>query len=283
MASVEDSLLTLGSIDRVHYETGVLLNDEDFIAEQNYHRGRLARALQYVVGTGTLAGLRVTHQAAVEGDAETVASEEKIKIEPGVALDGYGRLIELPGHYCMRLQRWYEQQSADALAQAWHAADDAWTGAAAGVVVDVHVEFVSCPRGKTPSFAVGPFDSIDAVTTARIRDSASLSLRVRSEDNPSVPLNPWPDVSGAADSAEAANLMREAIMNAWQGSAAQTKSVFLARMLIVADEPDGNERPLRAVSREVQINNGLRQFVLTTAALMRMLDININEGATDAA
>ena len=281
MGNVEDSLLAQGSIDRVHYETGVLLNDDDFIAEQNYHRGRLARSLQYLIGSGTVAGLRVTHQAAVEGDAETPASEEKIKIEPGLALDAYGRLIELPNHFCMRLNRWYEQQNADAVAQAWHAADSAWVGSTAGVIVDVYIEFVSCPRGKTPSFAVGPFDSIDAVTTARIRDSATLTLRLRSEENPSLPQNNWPDISGEADSAVAATQYREAILDAWQTGELANKSVFLARMLIAATEPEANQRPERVETRDVQINNGLRQFVLSTTALMRWLNINLNDGASE--
>ena len=53
MAKQVDSLVEVEGPDRVHYKTGVLLNADDFIAEQNYHRGRLARALACVNGSGT--------------------------------------------------------------------------------------------------------------------------------------------------------------------------------------------------------------------------------------
>ena len=46
--------------ERVNYATGVLLDAQDFLDEQTYHRARLARALKYVVGMGTIAGLGVT-------------------------------------------------------------------------------------------------------------------------------------------------------------------------------------------------------------------------------
>ena len=43
MAKRDDSLAEVEGPDRVNYATGVLLNAEDFQAEQDYHRGRLAR------------------------------------------------------------------------------------------------------------------------------------------------------------------------------------------------------------------------------------------------
>ena len=45
--------------ERVNYATGVLLDATDFRDEQTYHRSRLARAFRYLVGFGTVAGLRV--------------------------------------------------------------------------------------------------------------------------------------------------------------------------------------------------------------------------------
>lgn len=274
MTNIADSLLGTSSIDRVNYETGILLNDSDFIAEQTYHRGRLARLAGYLIGTGTAAGLRVTHAPASEATETEVASEEKLMVEPGLAVDAYGRMIEVPSHQCMRLNRWYGQQTSLTLNQGWKAADVAWVGAPAGVVVDITVEFIACQRGKTPSFAVGPFDSIDAVAAERIRDSAKLNLWVRSEENPPLPENPWPDVSSAIDPAEA---MREAIFTAWQEGAPEAGGlgVFLARMVLVAAEPDPGEAPLRDESFTVAINNAVRPFAVSTAALARWLNLNI--------
>jgi len=69
MAKVEDTLPRQENPDRVNYVTGVLLGAEDFQAEQDYHRGRLARALAYAMGHGTLAGLEVSHHPAQAADA----------------------------------------------------------------------------------------------------------------------------------------------------------------------------------------------------------------------
>ena len=93
MGKRNDSLVSVKGPDRVHYETGVLLNAEDFLAEQNYHRGRLARALGYVNGSGTVAGLKILHEAEVPATATEVGRAERILIEPGLAIDRLGRLI----------------------------------------------------------------------------------------------------------------------------------------------------------------------------------------------
>ncbi|SMF27736.1 hypothetical protein SAMN02745866_01766 [Alteromonadaceae bacterium Bs31] len=278
MTSVADSLLNSSNLtDRVNYETGILLNDKDFIAEQTYHRGRLARSLQYLVGAGTAAGLRVAHSAATEATEEAAAQEEKLQVNPGLAIDAWGRLIELPKHMCMRLNRWYEAQQATSLNQAWHAAGVAWGDAPAGVIVDLFIRFLSCEQGKTPSFAIGPFDSVDAVVAERIRDSAELLVTLRSEENPELPASPWPDISAIAEPAEAAETMREAIFTAWHEGDPEfaEQGVLLARVVIEASEPAPGEAPQRLENRNVAVNNSLRPFVLSTNALARWLNLNL--------
>ena len=52
--------------ERPVYATGMLLDAQDFLDEQTYHRSQLARALGAVAGSGTLAGLRVEHRPAVD-------------------------------------------------------------------------------------------------------------------------------------------------------------------------------------------------------------------------
>jgi hypothetical protein len=39
-----------------------------------------------------------------------------------------------------------------------------------GVIADVFLNFVVCERGKTPAFASGPFDALDAIAPSRLRD-----------------------------------------------------------------------------------------------------------------
>src|SRR5258706_462277 len=95
--------------ERPLYATGMLLDAQDFADAQTYHRVQLARAMAYLAGGGTLAGLRVTHQVATSGPN---ARPEEIRVEPGLAVDRLGRLIELPRPACLRLPRWYDAQNA---------------------------------------------------------------------------------------------------------------------------------------------------------------------------
>jgi hypothetical protein len=55
-----DNLSPPPAPNRVYYSLGRMLGVDDFQADQDYHRGRLARALVQLCGTGTLAGLNVS-------------------------------------------------------------------------------------------------------------------------------------------------------------------------------------------------------------------------------
>src|SRR5262245_39411860 len=110
-----DPLETASNPERVNYATGVLLDAHDFQDEQTYHRARLARALQYLVGIGTISGLGVVPPDA--GDAEL-----HLKVQPGLALDRFGRLIELDVPECIRLARWFAAQDTSVLRGALHRA-----------------------------------------------------------------------------------------------------------------------------------------------------------------
>jgi hypothetical protein len=167
--------------ERPVYATGMLLDASDLADEQTYHRGRLARALAHLAGGGTLAGLRVTYQSAI--DAGPGQRPEEIRVEPGVAVDRLGRLIELPRPACLRLVPWFAAQNAldggDSLRRAAYGGVDRFTSArlvadggglpARAVVADVFVRFVGCAQGYTPSFATGPYDALDARPRPRPR------------------------------------------------------------------------------------------------------------------
>ncbi|MGB8908517.1 MAG: hypothetical protein WCC84_07180 [Candidatus Cybelea sp.] len=57
--STTDDLSPPQAPNRVYYSLGRMLGVEDFQADQDYHRGRLARAILQLCGTGTLSGLNV--------------------------------------------------------------------------------------------------------------------------------------------------------------------------------------------------------------------------------
>lgn len=283
MSKTVDSLPTaMEDPDRVYFETGVLLNAEDFRTEQDYHRARLARALAFVVGSGTVAGLKVIHEPRVEpaaDDENGMIREEQLKIAPGLAIDPLGRMIEVPRHICIRIDRWYQAQSNQDLRVGWNETDAAWNGSTAGVTVDLRLEFVPCERGKTPSFAKGPIDSLDAVAPSRIRDGYEYNLTINKEHPPKPPPNPWPDFSAAADAEQKIKKYRDAIFEAWEKSnASGPTSVFIARIVIAATEATGEQRPQRTDDNKVDINNRMRPFVFSTNGLARLLEIDLTLG-----
>jgi len=286
MVKGEDSLPLPEGPDRVHYATGVLLGAEDFQAEQDYHRSRLARALAYATGHGTLAGLAVNHEPPQLADATNPARSERLVVAPGLAIDRLGRMIEVVKPRCLKLEAWYLAQSPQLLRQAWHDSDNLWTGSASGVAADLFVRFVVCERGKTPAFASDAFDSFDSVTAARLRDGFEMELILRQETTPPVPQPQWPDFSS-----DSANL-RDAIYKAWREGSAystlqgadplpehvagqDTSALFLARVLLPADQAPAGQRPTRRMTEAVTVRNELRPFVVTANALASWLGIQV--------
>lgn len=272
--------------DRVFYATGILLDAQDFGAEQTYHRSRLARALAYLHGTGTAAGLRVEWEEPLQpGDdpAFPAGREEMLRVHPGIAIDRLGRIVEVPRAACIRLDRWYDGQAPDDLEQALHGEPFN------GVVADVFIRFVTCEHGKTPAFAAGPFDALDAVQPSRLRDFYQLELVVRKETDPPLPGNPWPDLSAITGEENARTVLHEAILDAWRegtdwwdqdgpvplaehGPKQDPTSVFLARLVIPTTEAEAEGvAPLRT-AEPVLVDNDSRQFVYPPGALARWLE-----------
>lgn len=308
MSNRKDPLAGEITPDRVHFATGMMLDAGDFLDEQSYHRGRLARALAFTQGVGTAAGLNVHYRLRGGAGGGTV---EELVVSPGLAVDRQGRLIELRREACIRLDRWYAEQAVsedpaviDALAQAWAAQADHGVAAAAwdGVVADVFVRFATCERGKTPAFAAGPFDALDAVQPSRLRDGYKLELILRPEDHlpQRVPPQNWPGFADTDDAAQRRRKLQDAILAGWPGNAATPPeppaydeypaaqadrlAVFLARVVIQAAEPRPGRAPVRPPlpappqtdadpGAVVKIDNHLRLFIYMPQALARALDM----------
>lgn len=265
--------------DRPNYATGMLLNAEDFRAEQLYHRSRLAEALSYLAGSGTLAGLRVQWKPPVVNAKPGPDQDGEIEVQPGLALDRFGRLIEVRNPACLRLQPWLAGLKGPLVLH----------GESKNVLVaDVFIRFVAAPRGYTPAYAAGPYDATDAVTPARIRDSYRLELLQRTEkghleDN--LPKDPWADLVDVTDLDERKQKLQELILNGWKGGTDQwdthgpvplpehvkdqnPTALFLARLKIPAKfELDKNNQNQLKRTGDVLVQNDLRQFVYSTAAL----------------
>lgn len=182
MASTNNDVLNPPSPpNRVYYSTGRMLGVEDFQADQDYHRGRLARALLQLFGTGTVSGLNVS----IGNDPGDGSLE--VQVSPGMAIDRVGRIIEVPCQVCIRIKNWYAQVTPqDSLRQAFDGTN---------VMVDVFASFIPCTRGATPCFASqDDYDATDAFSPNRWLDSFAMQLVPRSDITAAtqkLPTDPW--------------------------------------------------------------------------------------------
>lgn len=167
---VEDLTTDFGVPERVHYAAGVLLDADDFGAEQRYGRGRLARALSALHGYGTVAGLKV----ALAADAEP-RGRGHLEVTPGLALDRYGRLIELRRSQCLNAADWLAHKAAQPEAQRQPVLD-ALNPAGTELALAVQIRFAVCRHGVTPAFAAGPFNATDYAVPSRLADAFELVL-----------------------------------------------------------------------------------------------------------
>jgi hypothetical protein len=169
---------TSGAPERVHYATGVLLDEQDFVSEQNYLRGRAARALSALHGYGTVCGLRVTR---APGDAQRKAG--RIEVAPGLALDRYGRLIEVRRAQCIDVSSWLADQATLA-EEKWQRILDAASADRTQLQLAVQLRFAVCNHGLTPAFAAGPYSATDYVVPSRLADAFELVLVPRPQAAP---------------------------------------------------------------------------------------------------
>lgn len=288
MSTVPDRLTTLERADRLAYATGVFLEAEDLLAEQTYHRGRLARVLAYLHGWGTAAGLGATWDPATD----------ELHVSPGIAVDMLGRLIEIPRPVCLRVDAWYEHLRQRALNPGVDGPAPRFAesivrdGGSAALVADLYATFVVCPRGRTPAFATGPFDAVDASVPERLRDSAQVDLVLRGGAAAPLPVDPWPARGETEAFDDWRRRMELAVLGAWRhgtgalgeedppadpstDGAPTTASILLARVTVPADPADGaTPRRLRTEAGfpTVTVNNHVRRFLYPGSALDRWFE-----------
>ena len=265
MADTTDPIVADFKPQRVAYAIGRMLGAEDFQAEQNYHRNRLARVAR-LLGTGTVYGLNVTYKADASPD------NSEIRVDPGLAVDRAGRLIEVLGAVCIRLKRFMDGQSDSDLIEA---------AKETSVVADVFLRFVQCDRGKTPAFADNDYDATDAFTANRTLDGFRMELVLR-KDTPHLPVDPWDKVipKGSVTAATLNSVKTMLLSGKGVGMGEPQEypegyddptAVFLAR----AQAPrvgTGKGRPTLDYSK-VTVDNMSRLFVCSPSLLARVLPL----------
>jgi hypothetical protein len=257
-----------------------MLGVEDFQAEQDYHRGRLARTLLQLYGTGTVSGLLVN----TDGNADVTKLE--IQVTPGMAIDRVGRIIEVPRTVCIVVQNWLT-----GYVQAWQSQQGGTSPGTPVVIdpnkaihdgrnltVDVFVTFIPCTRGLTPCFAAqDDYDATDAFAPNRLLDSFAMQLVLRTDPTPKTPLDPWaglgpqqPTQAALRQSMLAGTLGPTGIPAEYPPHFDQT-AVFLARILIPATTGTTGNPPTWNLSGlgSGNIDNSSRLFVIPLSVLSR--------------
>lgn len=112
------------SAERVHYYQGQYLGAQDFLAEQQYHRDMRRRHNVGHHTWGIVVGLALVEREAEGGSLE-------VWVEPGMAVDGYGREIVVWRPHKLEPAA-FQSQSADRHYEVWIGYDEEQTSRAQG-------------------------------------------------------------------------------------------------------------------------------------------------------
>jgi hypothetical protein len=287
MTVLPDNLNPPPAPKRVFYSTGRMLGVEDFQADQDYHRGRLARALLQLYGAGTISGL------LAQTDGNTDVTKLELQVTPGMAIDRVGRIIEAPRKVCIvlfnwlteQMQAWVNQQTSPVPGQTAIPDPNLAIHDGAHLMVDLFATFVPCTRGLTPCFAAqDDYDATDAFSANRWLDSFAMQLVLRTETTtPPTPKDPWKasgalPAAGAGLTAATEATIQNLLLSATAGPAApaveypegfDTTSVFLSRLLIGAAKGAAGKPPAFDLTK-ISIDNNSRLFLYPAALLARL-------------
>ncbi len=90
--------------DAVNYHYGMLLGVEDFVTDQSYHRGKMRLHNAWLHGSGVVWGMKASVDVGLG----------EIRVESGLALDGFGRELHSEQPQCVNVGRWFAAHKDDA-------------------------------------------------------------------------------------------------------------------------------------------------------------------------
>jgi hypothetical protein len=209
----------------------------------------------------------------------------EIAVNPGLAIDGVGRLIEVPSTVCIRIQPWLSNQAISDL-------NSALTSGNGNILADVFATFVPCTQGVTPCFATqDDYDATDAFSPNRLLDSFSMQLVLRNDASPQLPKDRWLPLPTGAITPTLIQALQNGILAANVGPAANSpftaggpppveippgfdpSSVFLARISIPASAGATGQPPTYTLNNIV-IDNFSRLFLYPPSLVARVIGLS---------
>jgi hypothetical protein len=275
------------TLERVSFQPGILLGSEALNAEQAYHVRRLTRHQRWLVGPGTVFGLRV--------DAVTPPSDPtdvRLTVGPGYAIDGLGREVLLNEGYAISLRDWLAAENARP--------DVAGNFVGGTLFLRVTLRSRATPQQLQPVVSALFDAGLDPVVPARIEDGFLLELSGDARqlgDAAARPLDSWsPDhttpaaanVPGPVTAREQTTL--SGITDAGRANALKLQAWLLTRTLPAFDDSPGSAAGYEEASRlllasvhvtlaslttrpttaATAVNNLVRSFVRPNALLAAM-------------
>jgi hypothetical protein len=282
-----DALFT-DTLQRISFEPGILLGSDALTTEQAYHVRRLNRHQRWLIGPGTVFGLRVDVQPPAAG---VTSDPVQITVSPGYAIDGLGREVMVGGQYAISLHDWLRVQNPPSSSGVFHLRVTVRAQASPNQLQPVVAELFDAgldpvvPKYVADSFALEI--SVDPNTADQTADAWDSPLAAWSPPGPAPPTSPpAPPTSPPAGAAPAPTIptpRETAMLTAAQSNAALLKvlnqqSWLLARQFPPYDDSPGAQGRFTEASRlllarlqvnatppvtsgSVALNNLVRPFV----------------------
>ncbi len=158
---------TLSPDLRVFYQYGMVLGLSDFLQEQTHNLGLDYHHERALHGYGTVYGLHVTTSTPPDAPDDVT-----VTVEPGMAVDQWGREVTVPSAQCARLGAWLAAQE-----QASARTVEAHLGNSGEVVIYVVAAYAECPDDLVPLPGQPCSTSAQVQVPSRLRDAWDIDFR----------------------------------------------------------------------------------------------------------
>ena len=249
-------------LTRVSFQPGIMLGSAALTAEQSYHLRRLTRHQRWLIGPGTVFGLRVDVITPPDD-----ATDVRLTVTPGYAIDGLGREVLVSEAYAISLRDWLAAENASpGIAGAY---------VAGTLFLRVTVRSRACPQSLQPVVAELFDAGLDPVVPARIGDSFLLEVTgdaKQTGDAPARPLDWWSpgratpaatDVPGTVTAREQTTISGET--NPDLASTLKLQAWLLRQTLPPFDDSPGAEAGYEEAARLLLASVHVTLATLTTA------------------
>ena len=159
---------TLSPDLRVFYQYGMVLGLSDFLQEQTHNLGLDYHHERALHGYGTVYGLHVTTSTPLDAPDDVT-----VTVEPGMAVDQWGREVTVPSAQCARLGAWLaaqEQASAQTV-------EKSHLGNSGELVIYVVAAYAECPDDLVPLPGQPCSTSAQVQVPSRLRDAWDIDFR----------------------------------------------------------------------------------------------------------